>query len=156
MQVRTLAAALEREHRDIDAAIEAFTTAPTPGNRQRLTRAIQTLRRHIYLEEEFLFPPLYRTGLAAPVLHMLREHGQIWTTLDSLEHALASGTSDTTRLCRPLSVQLQHHNLREEKVVYPRSDQTLTDDAAGQLLALLDSGKLPAGWVCVKARTKHV
>lgn len=56
MEIESLAAALEREHHEIDAGIAAFTAAP--GDWQPLARAIRALRRHIYLEEEFLFPLL--------------------------------------------------------------------------------------------------
>jgi hemerythrin HHE cation binding domain-containing protein len=56
MEIESLAAALEREHHEIDAGIAAFTAAP--GDRQPLARVIRALRRHIYREEEFLFPLL--------------------------------------------------------------------------------------------------
>lgn len=155
MEIESLAAALEREHREIDEAIEAFTARPSSGDRDRqsLMRAISALRRHIYFEEEFLFPLMREAGLVAPVFVMLREHGQIWTTLDSLERALDAGTADGAelRLCRQLTVQLQHHNLKEERIVYPQADRALTASAAAQLRAFLDSGGLPDGWVCQRA-----
>ncbi len=148
MQTGSLATALEHEHREIDDGIAAFTASP--GDRQPLARAIRALRRHIYLEEEFLFPLLCEAepGLAAPVFVMLREHAQIWTTLDSLERELDAGPA----LCRQLTVQLLHHNLKEEKILYPRADDALPAAAAGRLRAFLGSGDLPAGWVCTKAR----
>src|SRR6185437_13094418 len=64
MQTESLAQTLQKEHDEIDAGIAAFTASP--GDRQLLTRAIRALRRHIYLEEEFLFPLLCRAepGLA--------------------------------------------------------------------------------------------
>ena len=49
METEGLAAALEREHREIDEGIAAFTTSP--GDPQPLAHAIRALRRHIYLEE---------------------------------------------------------------------------------------------------------
>lgn len=66
MQTDSLATALEREHHEIDADIEAFTASPS--DRQPLIRAISALRRHIYLEEEYLFPLLraVEPGLEAP------------------------------------------------------------------------------------------
>src|SRR5690349_23205860 len=91
MQTGSLAAALEHEHHEIDAGIAAFTAAP--WDRQPLARAASGLRRHIYLEEEFLFPLLREAEprLAAPLFVMLREHAQIWGTLDSLERAADAG-----------------------------------------------------------------
>jgi iron-sulfur cluster repair protein YtfE (RIC family) len=152
MEIESLAAALEREHHEIDAGIAAFTAAP--GDRQPLARASRALRRHIYLEEEFLFPLLREAepGLAAPVFVMLREHAQIWATLDSLEHELDIGTDPGFRLCRQLTVQLLHHNLKEEKILYPRADDALPAPAAGRLRTFLSSAELPEGWVCMKTR----
>ena len=45
-----------------------------------------------------------------------------------------------------------HHNLKEERVLYPRADVVLPPTAAERLRAFLGSGELPEGWVCVKAR----
>lgn len=156
METESLATALEREHREIDEGIEAFTAGSPSGHRDRqpLTRAIHALRRHIYLEEEFLFPRLREAGLMAPVFVMLREHAQMWTTLDSLERELdadaAYGAALT--LCRQLTVQLLHHNPKEEKILYSQADEILTGPATEQLRAFLDSGELPAGWTCHKLR----
>lgn len=155
MGIGSLAVALEREHREIDEGIEAFSAGPADATRDRrvLARAIQALRRHIYLEEEFLFPPLRTAGLVAPVFVMLREHAQIWVTLDALERDLAAGVAtDGLALCHQLAVQIQHHNLKEERIIYPQADEVLTASASEQLRAFLDSGELPEGWVCEKAR----
>lgn len=149
---QSLAAALEREHHEIDAGIASFTVAPDTG--QPLVSAIRALRRHIYLEEEFLFPLLREAepALTAPIFVMLREHAQIWATLDSLERQLDAGTAIAPGQCRQLTVQLLHHNLKEEKVLYPRADDVLPAAAAGRLRAFLGSAELPEGWACLKAR----
>jgi iron-sulfur cluster repair protein YtfE (RIC family) len=153
METESLAAALEREHREIDEGIEVFSAGAEPADRdhQALSRAIRTLRRHIYLEEEFLFPPLREAGLVAPIVVMLRDHGQIWETLDAVEDELRAGGS-ALALCHQLAVQLQHHNLKEEKVLYPQTDALLTASAAAELRTFLMSGELPTGWVCQRAR----
>ena len=156
MDVGSLAAALEHEHQEIDAGIAAFTVAsPDAGpGRRALTGAIRALRRHIYLEEEFLFPLLCgaEPALAAPVLVMLREHALLWRTLDSLAQELAAGTGGEQALCRQLTAQLLHHNLKEEKVLYPRADDVVTGLAATRLREFLASGDLPEDWVCLRAR----
>ena len=160
MEIEALAGALEREHREIDEDIAAFTAGLRAGNgdRQSVDRAIHALRRHIYLEEEFLFPLLCgaNAGLAAPVFVMLREHGQLWQTLDALEHELRELDASTDsayelKLCRQLEVQLLHHNLKEEKILYPVADELLTASAAARLRAALSSADLPDSWVCAKA-----
>lgn len=159
MEIEALAGLLEREHHEIDEAIAAFTAGLRTGDhdRQLVKRAIHALRRHIYLEEKFLFPLLCtaEAGLTAPVFVMLREHGQLWQTLDSLEGELnASSDSGTElRLCRQLAVQLLHHNLKEEKILYPMADELLTEPAAARLREVLESTELPDSWVCAKAGT---
>lgn len=156
MGAESLAAALEREHHEIDEGIEAFTAEPATGSRdpKPLVRAIQALRRHIYLEEEFLFPPLREAGLMAPVFVMLREHGQMWESLDSLERDLEADPNAASILlvCHQLTVQLQHHNMKEERILYTQADQVLTAPASEHLKEFLASGELPEGWVCIKAR----
>lgn len=152
METGSLAAALETEHQQIDAGIAAFAAAP--GDLRPLARAISALRRHIYLEEEFLFPLLHEAepALTAPVLVMLREHAQIWDCLDALDQIAAADPGAARASLRPLTVQLLHHNLKEEKILYPRADVLLPAVAAARLREFLGTGQLPDGWVCIKAR----
>jgi iron-sulfur cluster repair protein YtfE (RIC family) len=159
MQVETLAAALEREHREIDAGIEDYVAKAGPQERDpaRLRAAIAALRRHIYLEEEILFPPLRESGLVAPIFVMLREHAQLWQTTEALEHQLRlagqSGGEDVVSLCHQLSVQLQHHNLKEERIIYPQADLVLAASASAALRDFLSTATLPSGWRCQRARS---
>ncbi|HET7173350.1 MAG TPA: hemerythrin domain-containing protein [Nocardioidaceae bacterium] len=90
MAAETLQQALEREHQEIDAGIAAYSAAAASGAAptDSLTSAMSALRRHIYLEEQFLFPPLRAAGMMAPVFVMIREHGQMWRTLDTLQAQL--------------------------------------------------------------------
>lgn len=154
----SLASALEREHRQIDEGVESFVAdASSSRALEQLSRAIAALRRHIYLEEEVLFPALrgdVESGLMAPIFVMLREHARLWSTMDELEHeaAAASASPDVMHLCHQLLVQLQHHNLKEERILYPEADRSLPPTAAARLAELLESGRLPDGWVCIRAR----
>jgi iron-sulfur cluster repair protein YtfE (RIC family) len=148
----SLAAALEREHNEIDDGIARFRSGQ---DREPLRRSVAALRRHIYLEEEFVFPALRAdgdAGLVAPIFVMLREHGQLWRTLEDLERELDTATTDGTLLCHQLLVALQHHNLKEERILYPAADRTLSPAAVARLIEFLGSADLPDGWVCVKAR----
>ncbi|WP_205719044.1 hemerythrin domain-containing protein [Actinomadura geliboluensis] len=152
MEIESLAAALEREHHEIDEGIEVFTADPVAGERDRepLARAVRALRRHIYLEEELLFPALHAAGLMAPVLVMLREHGEMWGTLDALDDAPDDDAALT--LCRRLNVQLLHHNMKEEKILYPELERVVPEPQEERLRAFLQTGEMPADWVCVRAR----
>ena len=150
-----LSNALEREHRDIDGGIEEYTaglrhgdTEPTP-----LLRAMTGLRRHIYLEEAFLFPPLTTAGLTMPIFVMVREHGELWDAMDALDTLLAADTDTTTlhNACRELLAKLGTHNAKEEPVIYPQADVALDGSATESLHTFLDSGAMPDGWRCEKA-----
>jgi iron-sulfur cluster repair protein YtfE (RIC family) len=150
----SLTEALEHEHHEIDAGIETFLEGISLGEVRttELTRAVDALRRHIYLEEEFLFPPLRAAGMLPPVLVMLREHGEIWRTLDQLA-ALDLGSDDTAarEQCTTLLAQLAAHNAKEEPIIYPQGDAVLSDEAKDDLAGFLGTGAMPVGWVCAQA-----
>lgn len=152
-----LSAALEREHREIDEGIKAYLTGRAQGQArvEALRRAIAALRRHIYLEEALLFPPLHDAGLALPILVMLREHGEIWLTLDGLGAQLRINPEAgvMSEICRVLLEQLERHNSKEEPILYPQADCVLSAAAAAELSAFLATGSMPAGWVCARAAT---
>lgn len=147
---------LSREHREIDAAIECFSADPSSSDAlESLIAAISTLRRHIYFEEEALFPKLSAGGLVPPILVMLREHAQIWESLDALGRELSTvgGAGAAPEICRRLLIQLQHHNVKEERIVYPEAAGALAAQSTESLTEFLKSGSLPDGWVCIRARS---
>lgn len=147
-----LAVALEREHKEIDEGIAAFDRAPAE-HQDELGRAAQALRRHIYLEEAYLFPALQTGGLVAPVFVMLREHGEMWRTLDALALEVRADPAGpgAKQLLHELTVQLQHHNMKEERILYPQADDALDEQQAAHLRGFLVDGTMPEGWVCDRA-----
>lgn len=152
----TLGAALEREHRDIDGGIEEFIAHSTDGagDPAPLVRAMTGLRRHIYLEEEFLFPPLKAAGMMMPIFVMLREHGQLWATMAGLDEALAEPVDAAAVAAARdvLTTQLAAHNGKEEPIIYPYADTGLSEPTSVQLREFLATGLTPPGWVCHAAR----
>ncbi len=158
MTTDTLAAALEREHHEIDRGIEAFLAARAEGRVEieSLESAVEALRRHIFLEEEYLLPPLREAGLMAPIFVMLREHGEIWDTMDLLGAQLRSDPAGeaSARTCSLLLVQLERHNSKEEVIVYPQVDGTVGAAGDAGPRAFLESGRLPGGWVCAEAQSR--
>lgn len=82
---------------------------------------------------------------------MLREHGQLWDRVDVIEQELAAGAADAAHLCHQLLVQLQHHNVKEERIIYPQAGAALAPEEALELVAFLRDGELPDGWICAKA-----
>lgn len=148
----TLRAALEREHREIDTGLEAFLGDATAV--ADLATAFTALRRHIYLEEEHLFPPLRAQGLMAPVLVMLKEHGELWTALDEIEGRLADGAQgpELRLALEGVLGLLAQHNAKEEPIVYGAAERALDDEEAARLNQLVETSTLPSGWVCERAR----
>jgi hypothetical protein len=153
VKIDSLSAALEEEHRAIDRDIEAFIasggTAATA-----LSTGIATLRRHIYLEEEILFPMLAPGGIQMPLFVMRREHGLMWPVMDVLEGGAAAGAGADVLVeeTRGLLLQLQAHNPKEESIVYAAAEETLDEGQRRTFTAAFGEARLPAGWVCEAAR----
>lgn len=156
--VTTLAQALQKEHEDIDAALAACRSALAGGGAPppavpMVLQALQALRRHIYVEETMLFPPMRKGQAFAAIFVMLREHGQMWPLLDELDALLAAGgdAARTQALLTELEQVLAPHNDKEEKIVYSLADAAHAGESGEQMLAFLASGRMPAGWVCDRA-----
>lgn len=150
----TLAEALEKEHQDIDAGIAVFTTGLAGGRPpvDTMINALTAHRRHIYLEEAMLFPPLRAGGLFAAILVMLREHGQMWQLMDELQPLVEAGGTDprVPELCERFVALIAAHNLKEEATIYSKADEVLTAPASEELRAFMATGTMPEGWVCEK------
>jgi regulator of cell morphogenesis and NO signaling len=143
---------LERDHREVDSAIEGYADGSASGTvaRRAVQRAVVELRRHIYVEEELLLPALREAGMTGPILVMLREHGQMWPLLDALDQELHDGAADAVleATCGQLLALLQRHNPKEEQILYPQVDGVLGPNATIAVRELLDAGQMPAGWLC--------
>lgn len=170
MPTDSIAAALIREHRDIDAGIEQFiarlgkaggvstefSTGGAPSDVEAreaisaLLSAFSALRRHIYLEEEFIFPSLSDPSVAMAIMVMYREHGQIWRLMDQAEQLIdANGpSSESLDVCRSMLAELERHNAKEEPIIYPHTDSDLDPAERARLDEFLTSGAMPSGWVC--------
>jgi hemerythrin-like domain-containing protein len=159
-QAKTIEAALTREHREIDSGIEEFIAGTEHDEllAEPLLRAMAGLRRHIYLEETFLFPPLRTAGLMMPVMVMLREHGALWDAMAVIDERLeqlaaddAAAVEALVEQCRQLLAMLDQHNTKEEPVIYPRADLDLDEATHDDLADFLHAGTTPEGWVCQAA-----
>lgn len=148
MSHTTLQSALETEHRQIDGGIAAFMAQPTDTT--LLLQSMDALRRHIYLEEDFLFPPLREAGLVMPILVMIREHGEIWQAMDQVTELLDSDASKDAVIegCHALLQVQEVHNAKEEPIIYSQADVKLSFDVAARLQAYIESSTLPEGWIC--------
>lgn len=157
MTTADLADTLTREHHEIDAGIEEFSRALDDGtvSPEPLHRAFAALRRHIYLEEELLFPPIRRAGLMMPLLVMTREHGELWRSMDALEELVGtvdSGPGPVLAACRELLAGLDQHNSKEEPIIYPHAATDLSAEETAVLAGFIETGTIPSGWLCEAVR----
>lgn len=155
MADEVLSLVLERDHREIDAGISIFIEQLDGDHVQPepLAATLKALRRHIYLEEVLLFPPIREAGVVMPIIVMMREHGELWRTMDTLTDLLAHG-ADSERLrgiCHQLLGQLDQHNSKEESIIYPHADTDLPPQVSAEVARFIQRGRLPEGWICQAA-----
>lgn len=147
---------MAQEHREIDRRIEDFIDGLDSGYVQRaiLVETLEMLRRHIYIEEVFVFPPLRAGGAVMPIFVMMREHGQLWHTMDALVDLLDRGKSPAARrnICLQLLDRLHRHNSKEETIIYPTAETALPRHLGTEIDRFAEHGQVPAGWVCQHAR----
>lgn len=150
---------LERDHHRIDERFACFAESlfgPAVElealDVEAFAAAALALRHHIYVEEVHHFPVVRASGLMAPILVMLREHGEIWDLLDGISAALDRRDGAAARTIWPqLATVLEQHNMKEERIVYPAGDEKLPAELAAKITDELENGSLPDGWVCEMA-----
>ena len=150
-----LSVVLEREHHEIDSGVAAFVEKLDGGCLQPelLSAALDALRRHIYLEETILFPPIREAGLIMPIAVMMREHGHLWHSMDALVGLLGDPADPESlrETCHRLMGQLEQHNSIEEPIIYPHADSDLPAQVRAELIRFIEVGRIPDGWVCQQA-----
>lgn len=128
---------LRADHRACDEHVANAENAASRGRwdeaRAAVARAIEALERHLRMEEEVLFPEFERaTGAAGGPTQVMRdEHEQMRALFPRLREAVQAG--DSTALLAAtegLLVLIQQHNMKEEQILYPMAEETLTDPAA--------------------------
>ena len=89
------------------------------------------MARHFAMEEDVLFPAFEaRTGNTMGPTHVMRmEHQQMRELMDAMERALAeTNPGQFLGLSETLNMLMQQHNLKEENMLYPMSDQVLAGE----------------------------
>ncbi len=88
------------------------------------------LKRHIVWEEEILFPIFEdRTGMQdqGPTAVMRMEHRKIKEFLEAIHDKIVNADINTDTLERGLIEVLTAHNEKEEKILYPWMDNSLSE-----------------------------
>ena len=126
---------LGSDHRRLDAILadakRGLAAGDVAGAAARFAAFREGLERHIVAEEEVLFPAFEAlTGLSGggPTQVMRAEHAELRRLLDELAASLArGGDEERTSLFGVLSGLIRAHNGKEERILYPMTDQALRD-----------------------------
>jgi regulator of cell morphogenesis and NO signaling len=128
------------DHDRLDEIFEEFRKEGDAGRARSLFRGFADgLRAHIVWEEEILFPPFEeKTGMrdAGPTAVMRMEHQQIQQLLQAIEERI--GLPEVNDLARDLLEVLTAHNQKEEGVLYPWLDHSLTEEERALLLRRIE------------------
>lgn len=119
------------DHRRLDAILERVQAQVGGGDLAAAARLFGEfaagLDHHIVMEEEVLFPLLEKRAPMAmgPTRVMRHEHVEIRRLLREITEALGAASADGfARAKAELEEVLGAHNMKEEHILYPMSDQT--------------------------------
>lgn len=128
------------DHRNCDDLFLAIEKLVPGGDWQSIAgtveRFVAAMERHFAREELVLFPAFEsRTGMTGGPTQMMRvEHVQMRDLFAAMRDAAAAqDEEELLGQCDTLLVMMQQHNLKEEEILYPMSDQAIGADAAAVL-----------------------
>jgi len=125
---------------DLFASAEVAVAQKNWDSARSLFERFQTaMAHHLAMEEEVLFPAFEaRTGMrTGPTEVMRTEHAQMRGLLQEMAGAVTN--ADESRylgLSETLNMLMQQHNLKEENMLYPMSDQVLGDERDSLIRAM--------------------
>jgi iron-sulfur cluster repair protein YtfE (RIC family) len=138
--------AMSTDHDRIDALFEDVRAMVEDGELERADHYFADVRAqlldHIRIEDNILLPALVARvgGFNGPRSVMRREHEMIIAALNRIAGALARQDASAFRvLDREIHALLSSHNYKEERVLYPVLDRTLTLEEAQAVIASLSA-----------------
>lgn len=137
-RVRTVTEYLMTDHRRLDEMLAEAGSLVAAGDYEGAARRFAAfsggLDRHIHMEEEILFPEFERaTGMTGdgPTEVMRQEHAGIRCFVAAAATAIDSrDAANFSRASVGLKQALGQHNLKEENILYPMTDNAAGDDRA--------------------------
>ncbi len=118
-----------------------------------LERAAESVRQHMWVEEELLFP-LVEKQLAEPIADLRDDHGRITDLIGEVRALVGQGAAGSrirTETSRLMSF-LAAHSAQEDMGVYPDLVALLGSARTQALLKEADGAEPAAGWVCSTRR----
>lgn len=143
--MRTIVDFLGTDHRVCDDLFASAEDAVAQKNwdsaRGLFERFQKAMAHHLAMEEDVLFPAFEaRTGMSSgPTGVMRTEHAQMRGLLQEMAIAMANADHDRyLGLSETLNMLMQQHNLKEENMLYPMSDQVLGGER-GDVIRSMDA-----------------
>jgi iron-sulfur cluster repair protein YtfE (RIC family) len=121
------------------SAEEAVARKDWDSARGLFDRFQAAMARHLAMEEDVLFPAFEsRTGMSGGPTEVMRmEHAQMRDLLQAMADAVATGNQNRyLGLSETLNMLMQQHNLKEENMLYPMSDQVLGAERAAVIQSM--------------------
>ncbi|MEH6649756.1 MAG: hemerythrin domain-containing protein [Motiliproteus sp.] len=122
------------DHRHCDALFSDTESAVSQNNWQKAVShwALfhNSIEQHFTIEEEILFPAFEQaTGSSGGPTSVMRiEHVQMRQLFGQIAAAMeAKDSEETLGLTETLMILMQQHNMKEEQILYPMTDQVLPD-----------------------------
>lgn len=134
---------LGSDHRTCDDLFASAETAVAQNNwdsaHDLFGRFQAAMARHLAREENVLFPA-FESGTGnsmGPTQIMRMEHRQIRDLIQNMARAVADSNQNSyLGLSETLCMLLQRHNLKEETMLYPMSDQVLGSERDAVIRAM--------------------
>jgi hemerythrin-like domain-containing protein len=141
--MRTILDFLGSDHRACDDLFASAEAAAAQKNwdsaRTLFDRFQAAMAHHLSMEETVLFPAFEaRTSNSmGPTQVMRMEHEQMRGLMRDMANAVAAGNQNAyLGLSETLNMLMQQHNLKEENMLYPMSDQVLSSDRDGLIRSM--------------------
>lgn len=141
-----VADALTLDHARLSRLLAEVAASFDDGEQERAEHTFEefasSLRRHIAVEEELVFPSLesHSSWASRPAVVMRAEHRRIEELIAQVGAAISRSTSELFhRAHHELVALLAAHDAKEERVLYPACDEALTPSERATLAYRLDS-----------------
>ncbi len=103
------------DHQNANDLISEVINSGIDVSRELVEKIVSSLMKHIYLEENILFPGL-PDDLTSDVEYLEREHGEIFRLLRKIKHE--DGSESVRNMLSGLLKILIEHNSFEESFIY--------------------------------------
>ena len=130
----TINSFMAAHHKECDElfaqAEQAVSEGDWEGGLSRWQAFADELEKHFTREEQILFPEFEQaTGMTGGPTQMMRmEHEQMRSLVNEINKAgTARDMEQFLGLSESLMVTMQQHNMKEEQILYPMTDQSLTN-----------------------------